>query len=142
MPRVLSSDHPADLPMARGQEEVARKFYGRILGLREVMKTPGERGVWFDIGGVPFRLRVADPLPPPSTETKAKLRVDKAEPFRQALNVARYRAYDAPAIRGTKALIALDPFGNRVELREYLPGAAAQGGERVSERADPVPGNE
>lgn len=139
MPRVLSSDHPADLPMAKGQEEVARKFYGRILGLREVMKTPGERGVWFDVGGVPLRLRVAEPLPAPSNDVKAKLRVDNAEGFRQALNVARYRAYDAVALKGTKALVALDPFGNRVELRQYLAGAS---GERVSERADPVPGNE
>lgn len=139
MPRVLSSDHPADLVMARGQEEAARKFYGRILGLREVMKPAGERGVWFDVAGIPLRLRIADPLPAGSTEVRAKLRVDNAEGFRQALNVARYRAYDAIALKGTKALVALDPFGNRVELRQYLAGAT---GERVNEANEPVPGNE
>lgn len=140
MPRVLKLEEPADLPMPRAQEDVARRFYGRILGLKEVMKAPGERGVWFDVSGVPLRLRVAEPVPPSTTEVKARLRVDSAESFRQAATVARYRVYDAPAVTGTRAVILLDPFGNRVELREWREGAGA--GTRVAEEAGPQPGNE
>lgn len=126
MARVLKLDEDADLPMPRGQDEAARKFYGRILGLRETMRAPGERGVWFDVHGKKLRLRVADPMPPPSDSVKAHLEVDNVESIRQATLAARGRAWDAPAMAGTKGAILGDPFGNRVEIREYRPGASRE----------------
>ena len=134
MPHVLKLEKETDLPMPKGQDDAARRFYGKLLGLREVMKTPGERGVWFDAKGTLLRLRYTDPMPAPTTEVKAHLHVDNAEGFRVAAQNARLRAWDAPAITGTRGLIVSDPFGNRLELREYRTAAAR---ERVAEDAGP-----
>ncbi len=123
VPRVLKFDAPAVLAMPKGQEEAARRFYGKVLGLREIMKTPGERGVWFDLAGTTLKLRVDDAFAHPGEAVRAKLAVDNVEGFRQAAVAGRVRTWDAPAITGTRAVILGDPFGNRVELREFKAGA-------------------
>lgn len=103
--------------MPPGREADARKFYGQILGLREAMRPPGEKGVWFQTEQGLFKvLPSADHKP--DLVPKARFRVDKAETLRMALDRARFRHYDAPAVEGTRGFYALDPFGNRVELRE------------------------
>jgi catechol 2,3-dioxygenase-like lactoylglutathione lyase family enzyme len=122
MARVVKLEDNVDLPMKKGDEDVARKYYGRILGLRETMKAPGERGVWFQIGDTQLRLRAGDAAPEYSDAVKAFLEVDNAESYRRALQQARYRVWDAPSITGTRGVVTADPFGNRLELREYKPG--------------------
>ena len=122
MPRVVAKDAGESVPMPPGQEAEARRFYGQLLGLRETMKPPGEKGVWFQVEGGTFKvLPRADHKPTPQAEPLARFRVDKAEPLRMALDKARIRHYDAPHVPGTRGFYAHDPFGNRVELREY-PG--------------------
>lgn len=123
MPRVLAMESGDVVFMPPGQEAEARRFYGQVLGLRETMKPPGEKGVWFAAEGGTFKvLPKAEHKPTPQTEPLARFRVDKAEPLRMALDKARYRHYDAPHVVGTRGFYAHDPFGNRVELRER-PGA-------------------
>lgn len=126
MPKVLAKESGDVVHMPPGQEAEARRFYGQVLGLKETMKPPGEKGVWFSgggpQGGVFKVLPKADHRPPATHgEPLARFRVDKAEPLRMALDKARYRHYDAPHVPGTRGFYAHDPFGNRVELREYPP---------------------
>lgn len=104
--------------MPRGGEADARNYYGRILGLREVMKPPGERGLWFDVAGRSLKLRVTEPFPQPTTAVLAKFVVDDAEALRKAHDKARFRHYDAPPVVGTRGFWGLDPFGNRLEFRQ------------------------
>ncbi len=113
----VSIDH-VQLAMPAGQEAVARRFFGDVLGLSEIPK-PAELakqgGCWFQGGGVQIHLGV---------ETDFR-------PARKAHPAFRCRNYDAlvarlathgvsvqPAndIPGVRRCHISDPFGNRIEL--------------------------
>lgn len=122
MPRVVAIEEGEGVTMTPGGEADARRFYGQLLGLRETMKTPGERGVWFQAEAKVFKVTPAPGHKPGGEKPLARFRVDKAEPLRMALDKARFRHYDAPHVVGTRGFYAHDPFGNRVELRERPQG--------------------
>jgi len=120
VPRVLAKEEGDGVRMPPGGEAEARRFYGQLLGLRESMKPPGEKGVWFVApdGGV-FKVTPDAAFKPATATTPlARFRVDKAEPLRMALDKARFRHYDAPHVVGTRGFYAHDAWGNRIELRE------------------------
>ena len=143
MPKVLAKEAGDAVRMPPGQESEARRFYGQVLGLRETMKPPGEKGVWFRVplgedadkprpaglGGVTtaegvFKVLPAADFKPQNAAPQARFRVDKAEAMRMALDKARFRHHDAPHVVGTRGFYAHDPWGNRIELREYPPSTS------------------
>jgi catechol 2,3-dioxygenase-like lactoylglutathione lyase family enzyme len=124
VPKVVAMEEGESVAMPPGQETEARRFYGQLLGLRETMKPPGEKGVWFlvplatgDEPGV-FKVVPREGFQPANDRPQARFRVDKAEAMRMALDKARFRHYDAPHVVGTRGFYAHDPWGNRIELRE------------------------
>lgn len=118
VPRTLSKEMGERVAMPPGGEAEARRFYGQLLGLRETMKPPGERGVWFQCDTGVFKVLPAADFKPAQERPQARFRVDKAEGMRMALDKARFRHYDAPPETGTRGFYALDPWGNKIELRE------------------------
>jgi len=118
MAKVVALEQGDKVGMPTGRDADARRFYGQILGMRETMRPPGERGVWFAMEGGTFAVVPQAEFKPRSDAPQARFRVDKVEPLRAALQRARFRDYDAPHVVGTRGCHALDPFGNRVELRE------------------------
>lgn len=122
MAKVLSKEAGDAVAMPPGRDADARKFYGAILGLRETMRPPGEKGVWFQTDQGPFKVLPRADFAPANDKPQARFRVDKAEGMRMALDKARFRHYDAPAEEGTRGFYAHDPFGNRIELRERRAG--------------------
>ena len=123
MPKVIAKEEGDHVFMPPGQEAEARRFYGQLLGLRETMKPPGEKGIWFATDTGLFKVIPDAAFAPANDKPQARFRVDKAEAMRMALDRARLRHYDAPHEVGTRGFYAHDPFGNRVELRER-PNAA------------------
>ena len=66
MTHVLGIDH-VQVAMPRGQEALARSFYGGLLGLEELPKpsaTAGRGGVWFKCGEHQLHLGVEEPFAP------------------------------------------------------------------------------
>lgn len=118
VPKALSKEMGEGVSMPAGGEAEARRFYGQLLGLREMMKPPGERGVWFQCDTGLFKVLPAADFKPAQDKPQARFRVDKAEGMRMALDKARFRHYDAPPETGTRGFYALDPWGNKIELRE------------------------
>lgn len=118
MPKAVAKEMGDEVRMPAGGEAEARRFYGQLLGLRETMKPPGEKGVWFSTEAGLFKILPAADFKPAQDKPQARFRVDKAEGMRMALDKARFRHYDAPAVEGTRGFYALDPFGNKIELRE------------------------
>lgn len=135
MAKALAKEMGELVHMPAGGDADARRFYGQILGLRETMRPPGERGVWFRVpqdedksgpagrDGVTtdsgtFKVVPAAAFKPAQDKPQARFRVDKAEALRMALDKARFRHYDAPPETGTRGFYALDPWGNKIELRE------------------------
>jgi catechol 2,3-dioxygenase-like lactoylglutathione lyase family enzyme len=117
--RITGIDH-VQLAMPAGQEEIAREFYARTLGIAEVPKPPElakRGGAWFEDGAVKLHLGVEADFRPARKAHPALVVHDLA-----AL-VARLRAkgheiVQADGVPGHTRVHVSDPFGNRIELME------------------------
>lgn len=99
-----------------GCEPAARRFYGELLGLRELEK-PGplrERGgVWFAVGAQQLHVGVEEAFAP-ARKAHPALRADDLESLAQRLEDAGHPVRWDDAVPGR--FFTDDPFGNRLEL--------------------------
>ena len=115
---LVGLDH-VQLAMPPGGEDIARQFYGQILGLREVPKPSplaSRGGCWFEGDAVRLHLGVEAEFVP----------ARKAHPGLIVVGldalVARLAQELGTAVRwsdeipGTRRCHVHDPFGNRIEL--------------------------
>jgi len=109
-----------NITMPKGSEDIARAFYGELLGLREIPKPEALRvrgGVWFDAGGLDVHVSVeearngADALRHFGLECAD---VDGVRARLQAAGVGTENGRPAPWRR----FFVRDPFGNRIEIHE------------------------
>jgi catechol 2,3-dioxygenase-like lactoylglutathione lyase family enzyme len=107
-----------NIPMPRGREADARRFYRDLLGLAEVPK-PAELaargGCWFDAGGLDVHLSVADDAA--GTQRHFGLEVADVEALEARLRAAGVEV-DPGRPAPWKRFFARDPFGNRIEFHE------------------------
>jgi catechol 2,3-dioxygenase-like lactoylglutathione lyase family enzyme len=113
---VEGLDHVQLACPARGEDE-ARRFYGELLGLREIEKPEPLRsrgGVWFECGAQQLHLGVEEPFAPARKAHPALLVPDVAELEALAARLGDVRwDEDLP---GYRRFYTEDPFGNRLEL--------------------------
>lgn len=105
-----------------GGEDVARAFYGGVLGLPEVSKPEelaGRGGCWFRVGaGQGLHVGVLDPFVP-STKAHPALRivdVPALEELAARISDAGHAVHWADVPVADARCKVLDPFGNLVEL--------------------------
>ena len=114
------------LNMPVGAEDRARRFYGGLLGLEEI-PTPANpashRGVWFRCGRA--RLHLGAEPEWPSRPAVPVVPVEDLPRVLDALHAAGCAAQmDIEARRSFARAVAVDPFGNRIELiQTVLPRA-------------------
>jgi catechol 2,3-dioxygenase-like lactoylglutathione lyase family enzyme len=117
--RIRGLDH-VQLAMPAGQEEAARQFYGKVLGLTEVSKPAalaGRGGVWFEGGALRLHMGV-DPDFRPARKAHPALLVENLDALTAHLEMSGIEIkHDAP-IEGFRRIFVSDPFGNRIELLE------------------------
>jgi catechol 2,3-dioxygenase-like lactoylglutathione lyase family enzyme len=116
---VVGIDH-VQLPIPRGGEEAARRFYGGVLGLTEVPKPEPMRargGLWFQAGPVGVHLGVEDDMRP-SAKTHPALVVRGLDDYVARLAAAGCEWRGSDEVPGTRRGHTRDPFGNRIELIE------------------------
>lgn len=114
---LVGLDH-VQIAIPRGEEALARLFYGAVLGLQEVRKQSalsGRGGAWFIAPGVALHLGVEDPFIPARKAHPAFLVADLAKARR------RLAAHDVKVIEDDSEMpirrcYVEDPFGNRIEL--------------------------
>ena len=104
-----------------GSEDATRRFYGDLLGLREIPKPEAMRasgGVWFELGRGELHVGIEEAFAP-ARKAHPGLRVEPAE-----LDVLaeRLSAAGAPVdwddrYPGIRRFYTADPFGNRIELQ-------------------------
>ena len=109
------------LPLPKGGEAEARRFYGQLLGFKEVMKPASlasRGGVWFDVEGFQVHLTPDEHAAarPPGTGARPAFEVTDAEALRQDLSRRQVNVSDAPPLPGFRRFYVLDPFGNRLEF--------------------------
>jgi catechol 2,3-dioxygenase-like lactoylglutathione lyase family enzyme len=115
---IVGIDH-IQLLMPTGGETAARRFYGELLGLREVAK-PDELaprgGCWFvGVGGTAIHLGV-DQRFIASAKAHPGLIVVDLGAARRALAAAGSRLIEDGSGLPIQRCYTQDPFGNRIEL--------------------------
>lgn len=119
---VLAIDH-VQLAMPPGEEAKARAFYTDLLGISEVQKPPllaARGGCWFESGSVKVHLGVEKDFRP-AKKAHPGLRVDDVEALVSRLKGAGVKITpDDTDLPGLLRYFAEDPFGNRLELIQFL----------------------
>ena len=117
---ITGYDH-IQVALPAGGEDVAREFYGVLLGMRELPKPEAlavRGGCWFRSGSAVLHLGVETPFAPARKAHPAFL-VDDLESTRTVLSAAGYECIDSSGeIEGVRRFHSNDPFGNRLEFQQ------------------------
>lgn len=115
-------DH-VQLAMPPREEDRARAFYGRVLGLAEQPKPSHlakRGGVWFEQGALKIHLGIEEDFRPAKKAHPAFL-VEGLQAILEQCRRQGYKVvYDEP-LEGYARAYVYDPFGNRLELMEPKP---------------------
>ena len=121
-----SIDH-VQVAIAAGGE-VARRFYGDLLGFPEIPKPENLRrrgGVWFGTGNLDLHLGV-DADFRPARKAHVAFRVADLAAVRDRLAAAGYPAVEGEPLPGRRRCYVDEPFGNRTELVEESSAVSHQ----------------
>jgi catechol 2,3-dioxygenase-like lactoylglutathione lyase family enzyme len=117
---ITGYDH-VQLAIPAGGEDVARSFYGGLLGMTERPKPPAlaaRGGCWFDSGAAVLHLGVDDLFVPARKAHPAFLVAD-LDAVRAVLEPAGHDCVDGSGeLPGVRRLHCHDPFGNRLEFQQ------------------------
>jgi len=105
-----------------GAEEEARKFYGGVLGLHELVDLgyPLPKGaIWYEIGGIQLHVR-AENIPFYSSQRHPAFEVNNLEGAREVLEANGITVTYESKIPDRNRFSFRDPFGNRIEFLEML----------------------
>src|ERR1700704_5545310 len=120
MINVKRTDH-INICVAPEDLEAARKFYADVFGLEptprpdHIFITPG---YWFIIGDIQLHIGVEPPVGRTFRHTAFEV-IDLAA-ARKYLEANGISIAEEPIIEGRDRFTFLDPFGNRMELLEYM----------------------
>ncbi|KSU62610.1 glyoxalase [[Bacillus] enclensis] len=102
-------------------EKEARRFYGEMIGLKEIPKPEnlqGRGGCWFQFGSQEVHIGVQQAFVP-ATKAHPGLLVEGLEEFRSSLIEKGIEIKEDTPINGRCRFFVSDPFGNRIEFLEY-----------------------
>ncbi|HZC75718.1 MAG TPA: hypothetical protein VE220_07065 [Gaiellaceae bacterium] len=104
-----------------GCEEEARRFFGELLGLKELAKPESLRsrgGVWFALGGGgQLHIGVEDPFAPARKAHPAfRLLAAELDELASRLESAGQHVEWDEALPDVRRFYTADPWGNRLEL--------------------------
>jgi catechol 2,3-dioxygenase-like lactoylglutathione lyase family enzyme len=117
---IRGFDH-VQVAMPQGQEEAARAFYARLLGMTELPKPPilaARGGCWFTSGAAVLHLGVEAAFTP-ARKAHPALLVEDLDRLAATLTAAGYECTPADGeIPGVHRFHTHDPFGNRIEFQQ------------------------
>lgn len=112
--------HHVQICIPAGEEDAARKFYGGILGLKEIPKPPAlvkNGGLWYQVGENELHIGV-ETMAAEKSKRHPALEVSGVKDVRKKLESAGVQTQDEKPIPGYDRFSFRDPFGNRIELIE------------------------
>ena len=118
---VVAIDH-VQLAMPEGGEASAQEFYEGLLGLSRVPKPPHleqRGGCWFENENVKVHLGV-DVEFRPARKAHPALVVQGLDRLVERLRAAGVAVHDGEPLGGSLRVYVDDPFGNRIELLEFV----------------------
>lgn len=119
---IKGVDH-AQITIPKGSEGDARSFYCSFLGLEEIEKPENRKkngGFWLKVGETQIHVGTEDGIDRTKTKAHVAYRVSNLEDWRRRLKERSIEVFDSPPFPNANAFEFRDPFGNRVELIQYL----------------------
>ncbi len=116
-----SIDH-IQLAAPKGSEEIAKSFFGDILGFQEIEKPEmlkNRGGVWFEFASYQVHIGIEEPFAP-AKKAHPAFQVEHIEALKMHLlknDVSFIVDEDLP---GANRIYLSDPFGNRIEILEWI----------------------
>jgi catechol 2,3-dioxygenase-like lactoylglutathione lyase family enzyme len=112
-------DH-VQLAAPPGCEAPARRFYGELLGLRELVKPPAlasRGGVWFELAGGQLHIGVeTDFRPARKAHPALRVAADALDELARRLTDGGAPVRWDAELPGIRRFFTDDPWGNRLEL--------------------------
>jgi catechol 2,3-dioxygenase-like lactoylglutathione lyase family enzyme len=108
------------IPRPRGSGDIARAFYGELLGLAEVPVPKSIQHlelVWFRLGNIELHTFAEDPIDDPSGRHFCLVVDDLSQAWNRLVE-AGYQPWDTLPIPGRPRFFCRDPFNNTVEFTQ------------------------
>ncbi|MDV7767342.1 VOC family protein [Peribacillus sp. CSMR9] len=124
MPFIFKSIDHIQLAAPKDSEDTARKFFKNILGFEEVEKPEELKkrgGVWFEFGNYQIHIGIEEPFYP-AKKAHPAFEIENIEELRKHLITNGIDVMDDDKLPGAKRFYISDPFGNRMELLEWIKG--------------------
>jgi catechol 2,3-dioxygenase-like lactoylglutathione lyase family enzyme len=121
-PKVIGIHH-VQITVPAGQEQAARDFYCKVMGLREIEKPKalkGRGGLWLEVGDLQVHVGAESGGDRSATKAHVAYQVTDLAKWRDRLEKAGARIMDSVPIPGFARFEFRDQFGNRVELIQPL----------------------
>ncbi|MFS0888835.1 VOC family protein [Peribacillus frigoritolerans] len=122
MPFIFKSIDHIQLAAPKGSEEAARKFFKNILGFDEVEKPEELKkrgGVWFEFGNYQIHIGIEEPFYP-AKKAHPAFEIENIEELKKHLVTNGIDVIEDDKLPGAKRFYISDPFGNRMELLEWI----------------------
>ena len=122
MPFIFKSIDHIQLAAPKGSEETARKFFKNILGFDEVEKPEELKkrgGVWFEFGNYQIHIGIEEPFYP-AKKAHPAFEIENIEELKKHLVTNSIDVIEDDKLPGAKRFYISDPFGNRMELLEWI----------------------
>lgn len=117
--------HHIQITIPEGEEEKAKDYYCRTLGLLEISKPAslqGRGGFWIQVGDRAVHIGTENGVDRTLTKAHVAYEVDDIRAMKKLLTDAGIKVLDAVPIPGYDRFEFRDPFGNRVECIKELRG--------------------
>lgn len=114
-------DH-IQLAAPKGSEETARNFFMNILGFTEVEKPEGLKkrgGVWFQCKKIKIHIGIEEPFSP-ARKAHPAFEIENIEELKKHLIKNGVDIIEDIKLPGANRCYISDPFGNRIELLEWI----------------------
>ncbi|HET7579572.1 MAG TPA: VOC family protein [Bacillales bacterium] len=114
-------DH-VQLAAPKGCEDKARRFFGDILGMKEIEKPANlvkRGGVWFQCRTHQLHIGVQEDFMP-AKKAHPAFHVENLQALRERLISHGIEVKDDEALKGAERFYVNDPFGNRLEFLHWL----------------------
>jgi catechol 2,3-dioxygenase-like lactoylglutathione lyase family enzyme len=119
--KVYAIDH-IQLAIPPNSEDLARLFYGEILGLREQPKPKhlvNRGGIWFEQEDLKLHLGI-DRNFCPAKKAHPGLLVEDLDELVSRCEKSGYMVEAGESVESYRQVYVTDPFGNRIELLEAI----------------------
>lgn len=117
--RILGVNH-VNVTVPAALEQAARRFYGVVLGLRQIPKPDGPRkniGAWYEIGGMQLHLSIEDGVDNHRSDRHVCYLVEDLASAKVHFRDAGIEVIpDNELASGSSRFFVRDPGGNLIEI--------------------------